>query len=44
MSYGFEAPTGLAGLDDIAMLGQPVEHGGSHLGVAKDLLSYCFKQ
>jgi len=32
-----EPPAGVAGLDDIAMVGQPVEHGGRHLGVAGDL-------
>jgi hypothetical protein len=34
----FEAPTGVAGLDDVAVLGQPVEHGGGHLGVAEHVL------
>ena len=33
----FEAPGVVAGLDDIAVVGQPIEHGGRHLGVAKDL-------
>ena len=33
----FEAPAGVAGLDDVAVMGQSVEHGGSHLGVAEDL-------
>ena len=33
----FEAPAGIADLDDIAVMGKPVEHGGCHLGVAKDL-------
>ena len=28
----FEAPAGIAGLDDIAVVGEPVEHGGGHLG------------
>ena len=38
-----EAPTGVAGLDDIAMMGEPIEHGGCHLGVTKDLrpISEC---
>jgi hypothetical protein len=31
----FEPPTGIAGLDDIAVVGQPIEHGGCHLGVAE---------
>jgi hypothetical protein len=33
----FEAPAGVADLDDVAVMGQPVEHGGGHLGVAEDL-------
>src|SRR4051794_1736626 len=33
----FEAPAGIAGLDDIAVVGKPVEHGGGHLGVTEDL-------
>jgi hypothetical protein len=37
VSFVFEAPAGVAGLDDIAVVGQTVEHGGSHLGVAEDL-------
>jgi len=32
-----EAPTVVAGLDDVAMMGQPIEHGGCHLGVAEHL-------
>src|SRR5271154_7513508 len=32
-----EPPTGIAGLDDVAVMGQPVEHGSGHLGVAEDL-------
>jgi len=37
-SCGFvEAPAGVAGLDDVAVVGQPVEHGGGHLGIAKHL-------
>ena len=32
-----EAPAGIAGLDDIAVVGEPVEHGGGHLGIAEDL-------
>ena len=31
----FEAPAGIAGLDDIAVVSEPVEHGGCHLGVAE---------
>ena len=33
----FESPAGIAGLDDVAVVGQPVEHGGRHLGVAEHL-------
>ena len=32
-----EAPAGVAGLDDVAVVGQAVEHGGGHLGVAEHL-------
>ena len=32
----FEAPAFVAGFDDLAMMGQPVEKRGSHFGVAKD--------
>jgi hypothetical protein len=33
----FKPPARVAGLDDIAMMGQPVEHGCGHFGVAEDL-------
>ena len=33
----FESPAGVAGLDDVAVMGEAVEHGGGHLGVAEDL-------
>src|SRR5208282_3967745 len=33
----FEAPAGVAGLDDVAVMGQAVEHGGGHLGVTEHL-------
>jgi hypothetical protein len=33
----FEAPAVVAGLDDVAVVGQPVEHGGCLLGVAEHL-------
>jgi hypothetical protein len=33
----FESPAGIAGLDDIAVMGQAIEHGGGHLGVAEHL-------
>src|ERR1700687_1193490 len=32
-----EAPAFVAGLDDVAMVGQSIEHGSGHLGVAEDL-------
>ena len=31
-----EAPAVVAGLDDVAVMGEPVEQGGRHLGVAED--------
>ena len=31
----FESPTVVAGLDDVAVMGQPVEQRGGHLGVAE---------
>ena len=31
-----EAPALVAGLDDVAMMGQPIEQGRGHLGVAED--------
>ena len=33
----FEPPAGVAGLDDVVMVGQAVEHGSGHLGIAEDL-------
>ena len=32
-----EPPAGVTGLDDVAMVGQAVEHGCCHLGVAEHL-------
>lgn len=32
----FEAPAVVAGLDDVTVMGQPVEQRGGHLGVAED--------
>ena len=32
----FEAPTFVAGLDDLAVMGQPVEQRSRHFGVAED--------
>ena len=32
----FEAPALIAGLDDLTMMGEPVEKRGGHFGVAKD--------
>ena len=42
MSFGvsgavLEAPAFVARFDDVAMMGQPVEHGRRHFGVAEDL-------
>jgi len=36
ISFGFEAPAFVAGLDEIAMVGQAIQHGGGHLGVAEN--------
>ena len=33
----FKAVTLVAGLDDVAMMGQAIQQGGGHLGIAKDL-------
>ena len=33
----FEAPAFVAGLDDLAVMGQAIEHGGGHFSVAEDL-------
>lgn len=33
----FETPAGVAGLDDVAVVGQAIEHGGGHPGVAEHL-------
>ena len=32
----FKAPAVVAGFDDIAVMGEPVEQRGGHLGVAED--------
>jgi hypothetical protein len=32
----FEAPAFVAGFDDVAMMRQPIEQRGRHLGVAKN--------
>ena len=31
----FESPTVVAGLDDVAVVGQPIEQRGGHLGIAE---------
>src|SRR5712671_6182234 len=36
-----EAPAFVAGLDDVAVVCQPVKHGGGHFGVAEDLRPIC---
>jgi hypothetical protein len=33
----FEPPAGIAGLDDVAVVREPIEHGGCHFGVAENL-------
>jgi hypothetical protein len=33
----FEAPAGVAGLDDVAVVRQSIEHGGGHFDVAEHL-------
>jgi hypothetical protein len=35
-SSALEAPTVVAGLDDIAVVGEAIEQRGRHLGVAED--------
>jgi hypothetical protein len=35
-STGLEAEAVTAGFDDVAVVGQPIEHGRCHLGIAKD--------
>jgi len=32
---GFHPPAFVAGLDDVAVVGEPVEQGGCHFGVAE---------
>ena len=39
-----EAPAGVAGFDDVAVVRQAVEHGSRHLGVAKNLRPICKRQ
>ena len=36
-----EAPAGVAGFDDVAVVRQPVEHGGCHFRVPKNLRPVC---
>src|SRR4051794_31776754 len=33
----FEAPALVSGFDDVAVMGEAIEHGRGHLGVAEDL-------
>ena len=35
ITAAFEAPAVIAGLDDIAMVGQAIEQRGGHLGIAE---------
>jgi hypothetical protein len=37
----FEAPTFVPGLDNIAVVSEPVEHGRSHFGVAEDVRPFA---
>ena len=37
----FEPPTGITGLDDVAVMGQTVEHGSRHFCIAKNLWPIC---
>ena len=32
-----EPPTCVSGFDDVAVMGQPIKHGGRHFGVAEHL-------
>ena len=36
VSSALEAPTVVAGLDDIAVVGETIEERGRHLGITKD--------
>ena len=36
-----EAPTVVSGLDDVAMVGEPIEQCGGHLGVAEDAMPFA---
>ena len=36
VNSALEAPAGVAGLDDVAVVGQPIEQRGRHLGVPED--------
>ena len=40
----FEPPAFVAGLDDVAMVGQPVEERGGHLGIAEHLWPFAERQ
>jgi hypothetical protein len=33
---GFDAPAVVAGLDDVAVVCQPIEQSGGHLGITED--------
>jgi hypothetical protein len=33
----FHSPGVVSGFDDLAVMGEPVEHGGGHFFIAKDL-------
>jgi hypothetical protein len=36
VSSALEAPTVIAGLDDVAVVGQAIEQRGRHLGITED--------
>ena len=38
---GFEAEAVIAGFDDVAVMGEPVEQGRGHLGIAENLCPFA---
>jgi hypothetical protein len=40
----FKAPAVVAGLDDVAVMGQPVEQRGRHLGIAEHARPFAERQ
>jgi hypothetical protein len=41
---GFEAEAVVAGFNDVAVMGETIEHGGCHLGVAEDASPFAEAQ